>query len=195
MLPLIPLAISIVPEIGKWLFGPSNAAAKTVADVAGVIKTVTGADPTTDAGMAAVSSILAGKPELATQLQVQIAQIAAQREHDERDADNTAFAEQIADIKDARAQTVSLAGSNSAIKWAAPIVSIVILGGFGTVIALAMTRVLPTGSDRVVDTMLGTLVTMAAAVVNYWLGSSAGSEHKTDLLYHSTPTSNQGPTP
>jgi hypothetical protein len=35
--------------------------------------------------------------------------------------------------------------------------------------------------------LLGTLAAMATSVVGYWVGSSAGSDRKTDLLYNSTP--------
>jgi hypothetical protein len=35
--------------------------------------------------------------------------------------------------------------------------------------------------------LLGTLAAMATSTVSYWVGSSAGSQQKTDLLYRSTP--------
>ncbi|MBN8891091.1 MAG: hypothetical protein BGP12_08485 [Rhodospirillales bacterium 70-18] len=36
--------------------------------------------------------------------------------------------------------------------------------------------------------LLGTLAAMASAVVSYWVGSSAGSAQKTDMLFRSAPT-------
>jgi hypothetical protein len=38
--------------------------------------------------------------------------------------------------------------------------------------------------------LLGTLAAMATSVVSYWVGSSAGSAQKTDLLYRSNPAGN-----
>ena len=36
--------------------------------------------------------------------------------------------------------------------------------------------------------LLGTLAAMATSTVGYWVGSSAGSAQKTDLLYRSAPS-------
>jgi hypothetical protein len=53
---------------------------------------------------------------------------------------------------------------------------------------LALTRALPAGSETILNMLLGTLAAMATAVVSYWVGSSAGSAQKTDLLFKSTPS-------
>ena len=184
MLPLIPLAISLAPEIGKWLFGDKGE--QTAAAVARVVQTVTG---TTDETVA--QQVLARDPTVAAQLRVQLAQLAAQREQAAAQATLEALKAQIADVQSARAQTVSLAQAKSAVQWSAPVVSIVVLATFGVVMWAALTRSLPAGSETILNMLLGTLAAMATSVVGYWVGSSAGSERKTDLLYNSTPT----PTP
>jgi hypothetical protein len=185
MLALVPLAIQLVPEIAKWLFG--DTAAKTATAVAQVVQQVTGADPSTEAGVAAASAVLQGKPELASRLQVEIAQIAAAREKEQRDADAASLAAQLADVANARQQTVALAQAKSSLQWAPVVVSIVVLATFGTVMFLAITRALPAGSETILNMLLGTLAAMAANVVSYWVGSSAGSAQKTELLYRATP--------
>ena len=68
---LIPLALTLAPEIGKWLFG--DAGEKTAAAVAQVVQTVTG---TTDE--AAATAAIGRDPALAAQLRLQLAQLAAQ---------------------------------------------------------------------------------------------------------------------
>lgn len=187
MLPLIPLAIQLVPDIAKWLFGDD--AEKTSKAVAQVVQQVTGADTTTEAGIAAAAAVLSGKPELASQLQVQIAQIAAAREKEQRDTDAASLAARLADVASARAQTVALAQAKSAVQWAPVIISAVVLVTFGAVMWCALTRALPAGSETILNMLLGTLAAMATSVVAYWVGSSAGSAQKTDLLYRSAPMS------
>jgi len=183
---LIPLAISLAPEIGKWLFGSKGE--QTAQAVAQVVQTVTG---TTDDAVA--QQVIARDPTVAAQLRVQLAQLAAQQEQVARQADLDALKAQIGDVQNARAQTVALAQAKSAIAWAPPIVSIVVLATFGLVMWAALTRALPAGSETILNMLLGTLAAMATSVVGYWVGSSAGSERKTDLLYNSTPVAASTP--
>lgn len=58
----------------------------------------------------------------------------------------------------------------------------VVLVLFGTAMVLAFFRVVPAGSETVLNVLLGALGTMASQVVSYWVGSSAGSARKTELL-------------
>jgi uncharacterized membrane protein len=184
---LIPLALTLAPEIGKWLFGATG---ESVANaVAGVVQAVTGTSDT-----AAAQAALAANPTLATQVRVQLAQIAAQQEQAAAQATLDALKAQIGDVQSARAQTVSLAQARSAVQWAAPIVSVVVLTTFGLVMWAALTRALPSGSETILNMLLGTLAAMATSVVGYWVGSSAGSDRKTDLLYNSAPASAASPT-
>jgi hypothetical protein len=185
MLPLlVPLAIQILPQIGKWLFG--DKAADTIKQVGDVVSQVTGvADPHSSDGLASVEAVLQGKPELAAQIQVQLAQIAATREAEanraaeaQRAADVAQIQATIADTDSARKQTMALAASGSAIAWGAPIVSTLVLFTFGVVMWLAMTKALPPGSETILNMLLGTLGAMAVSVVSYWVGSSAGSARK-----------------
>jgi FlaG/FlaF family flagellin (archaellin) len=177
---LIPLVLTLAPEIGKFLFGDSGE--KTAAAVAQVVQSVTG---TTDEKVA--QAAINGNPQVAAQLRVQLAQLAAQQEQQARQAELDALSARLRDVADARAQTVALAQSHSAVQWAPVIVSFVVLATFGLVMAAALTRALPVGSETILNMLLGTLAAMATATVSYWVGSSAGSAQKTDLLYRSAP--------
>ena len=185
MLALLPLIMSIAPSIASWLFGPT--AAKTTADVVQAVGAVTGADTSTEAGITAAVATLQGKPELAAQLQVQLAGIAAAREKEQRDADAADLATRLADVASARAQTVALAQTKSNLQWAPAIISAVVLLTFGGVMVIALTAVLPAGSETLLNMLMGTLAAMATSVVSYWVGSSSGSDRKTDMIYKSTP--------
>jgi hypothetical protein len=177
---LIPLAISLAPEIGKWLFGDTGE--KTAAAVAQVVQSVTG---TTDDQVAQQS--INSNPQLAAQLRVQLAQIAAQQEQAARQADIDRMTAQLKDVADARSQTVALAQAKSAVQWAPVIVSFVVLATFGVVMWCALSRTLPAGSETILNMLLGTLAAMATSTVSYWVGSSAGSAQKNDMLYRSAP--------
>ena len=180
MLPLIPLVLSLAPEIGKWLFGAKG---ETVAGaVAQVVQTVTGTD---DA--AAAQAVVARDPDKASALRLELAKIAAAQEAAARQADLDAMKAQLADVASARAQTVDLAKAGSNVQWAPPVISAVVLVTFGSVMFLALTRSLPAGSETILNMLLGTLAAMATSVVSYWVGSSAGSQKKDVMLYQSTP--------
>lgn len=85
------------------------------------------------------------------------------------------------DRADARQQTVALAQAGSRIAWGAPLVSLVVLITFGVVLYRVLSA--PSGeTDPNAVMMLGALTTMASGVVQYWVGSSAGSAAKDKLL-------------
>lgn len=180
MLPLIPLAVSLAPELAKWLFGSEGE--KTASDVVAAIQTATGTSDVT-----AANQVLSCNSQVATDLRVKLAQIAADRERAANDAQLASLTAQLKDVANARALTSELAQSKSAVQWAAPIVSIVVLATFGSVMFLALTRALPAGSETLLNMLLGSLAAMTTSVVSYWVGSSAGSVQKTDLLYRSAP--------
>lgn len=177
---LIPLALSLAPEIGRYLFGSTGE--KTAAAVAQVVQAVTGTDD-----HAAAQAAIDANPQLAVQLRVQLAQIAAEQDAAARAAELDTMKAYLADVAGARAQTVDLAKAGSAVQWAPVLVSILVLGTFGLVMYVALSQSLPPGSETILNMLLGTLAAMATSVVGYWVGSSAGSARKTDLLAQSSP--------
>jgi hypothetical protein len=168
---LIPLVLSIAPEIADWLFGPSAGAATE--SVTKVVGAVTG---TTDPEAAAAA--LADKPELATQLKVQLAQIAAQDRQATRAAELDTLKASLSDVADARGQTEKLVQMGSGLAWSPVLLSGIVLMAFSLMIYVVLTRSLPEGSGPLANVLLGTLAAMASQVGNYWLGSSAASANK-----------------
>ncbi len=172
---LLPLALSIAPEISRWLFGKT--AAVTTDAVVQAVQAVTG---TSDAE--AASAVLQKDPAAAAQLRIQLAQIAADQDKAARAADLEQLAATFRDTSDARAQIVALSGQKTAIAWSAPIISAIVLMTFGGVMAVVLLYGMPAGSETAGNLMLGTLAAMATSVVSYWVGSSAGSARKDDRL-------------
>jgi hypothetical protein len=62
------------------------------------------------------------------------------------------------------------------------IISVIVLFGFAGFSFLAMKPDLAGVKESVVLFLLGAWSTMAAGVVNYWVGSSAGSAKKDDVI-------------
>jgi hypothetical protein len=179
--PLIPLAISLAPEIGKWLFG-GPAGEQIARAVEQAVASVTG---TSDE--AAAQQAIVRDPQLAMKLRLHLAQLAAQQDQAARRAELEELAIRFGDMRKVRGTVVASMNDRNTARWAAPIVSIVVLLTFAVVMWAALTRVLPAGSEAILNTLLGTLAAMATTVVGYWVGSSAGSAQKTDLLARGTP--------
>ena len=172
------IALDLAPEIGRWLFGPTSAPVTLAVQQA--IHAVRGADEP-----AAQAAALAD-PELAGQLRVQLARIAATQAAAAESAAEARLTAQLADVANARATTLQLAQSGSTIAWGAPVTSLVVLATSGGVVSLVLLHAIPPGSGPVLNVLLGTLAAMATNVVGYWVGSSAGSARKDDRLARQT---------
>jgi hypothetical protein len=158
---LIPLALSVAPELARWLCG--DGAEEIKAAIAKAVQTVTGtADPTASGAM------LQQNPAAQAQLRIQLVQLAAAR-------DNAARAVDLDTI------TAAVAPKRAAA-WSAPVISTVVLLTFASVMILVLTLGVPAGSETVANMLLGTLAAMATSVVSYWVGSSAGSARKEERL-------------
>ncbi len=121
-------------------------------------------------------------PDLAGQLRVELARIAATRAVAAESAAEARLSAQLTDVANARATTVQLAQFGSAMAWGAPVTSLVVLATFGCVVSMVLLHAIPAGSEPVLNVLLGTLAAMATNVVGYWVGSSAGSARKDDRL-------------
>src|ERR1700754_5025752 len=105
---LISLALTIAPELARWLFGET--AEKTTAAVTQAVQTMTGtSDPV------AAAAVLQRDPATASQLRVQLAQLAADQESAARAADLQTLTATLQNTADARNQTIVLAGQKSAV--------------------------------------------------------------------------------
>jgi hypothetical protein len=161
LLSLLPMLMKFAPDLIGLAFGGS---AEAVATKVG--KAASDVFGTTDA--AAISAQVAADPAKADAFQARL-----QAETDQLKAD-------LADVQSARAATTALAQAGSTIAWGAPVVSVAVTVGFIGILSVMTLRVVP--DSGVVNVLVGTLATAFGSVVNYWLGSSAGSHAKTQQL-------------
>lgn len=166
---LLPLLLNLAPTVAGWIMGDKTG--KAVGTVTDIIQKTTGieGDPT---------EALNAKPELVLELKKALIEAEAadkQRQHDEIMA-------QIADVANARSQTVELAKTGSSIAWGAPVVSVLAVGVFAGFIYLLFVKSLPDGMKDALMLMAGSAAAGFGSVLNYWLGSSAGSAQKTSLM-------------
>lgn len=182
MLPLIPLALSVVPELIKAIAGDrAGAVAGRVADV---VHAVTGTgDP------AEAQRLLVADPALATTLRVRLAEIALESEkaqllaaEQRRQAELAQLRTALEDTQGARSALSGLVEAGSTIAWGAPVVSVIVTGGFFVFLLALMWGGIDAGRDQtvanIVNIAVGALATAFATVVNFWLGSSQGSRNK-----------------
>jgi hypothetical protein len=165
---LIGLASSLVPHV----FGEDAKPA-----LAAVAQAITGA---TDE--AAQVEVLSSDPAAIAQFKVRVLEIAAEREAARLNAQTDELTARLADVAGARQQTVQLVQAGSGLSWGAPAISVVVLLAFSVLTGFVVSHSIPADSQPVAMVLLGTLGAMANQCVSYWVGSSAGSRRKTDML-------------
>lgn len=186
MLPLIPLALAVVPELIKAIAG--DRAGTVATQVAGIVQTVTG---TTDPIEA--QKKLAEDPALATTLRVRLAEIALEgekaqllAEEQRRQAELAQLQKALENTQGARTSLGDLVRAGSPIAWGAPVVSIIVTLGFFVFLIMLMWGGIATGENQtvanIINIAVGALATAFATVVNFWLGSSQGSRNKDDAV-------------
>lgn len=166
---LIPLLLNLAPTVASWVLGDKTG--KAVETVTGIIKQTTGSegDP---------SDALNANPELALQLKLAL----IKSEGEERQRQHDEVLAQLADIASARTQTIELAKTGSSIAWGAPVVSVLAVAVFGGFVAMLFVKAVPTEMKDALMLMAGSAAAGFGSVLNYWLGSSAGSAQKTSLV-------------
>ena len=100
------VALDLAPELGQWLFGPGSS--NTVKAVETAVQTVTGSADVGDQVQALTN------PDLARNLRIQLAGIAAARAASAAKAAQDQLVAQLADVANARATTVQLRSSRIA---------------------------------------------------------------------------------
>lgn len=183
-MPFLPLILGLVPELARWM-GGARAGAVTDA-VADAVRAIAGSDDP-----AAVRAAM-DDPVKATDLRVRLAEIAAEQDRAERQADLDEFRAEIADLANARQQTVSLAQSGSPLAWGAPIVTLAVFVIVGGTLYALFGGSLPDSQMAMV--LVGAVAAWGGQAVAYWLGSSASSRAKdttireaAENLAHSAP--------
>ena len=66
--------------------------------------------------------------------------------------------------------------------WTPRVLAYLVTCGFFSLLGYMVTRTTPSGSEQILDTMIGTLGTAWVGIITYYFGSSAGSDKKTDLI-------------
>jgi hypothetical protein len=165
MLALLPLALSVLPGLIDLVAG--HKAGRVAGTVASAVAQVTGTDDP-----ATAAAVLAD-PAKAAELRTRLAEIALEAKR-----------AKLADVANARQQTVTLAQSGSGIAWAAATISVVIVAGFfGCVVLLFMIeRTWDERTANLLNVLFGALISGFVQVCNYWLGSSAGSKASGDAV-------------
>ncbi len=165
----IVAALGLVAEFAPGLIKQfaGDKAGEVAEKVAGLAMSVTGEQDIDSAAAA-----LRANPELALQFKTRAAEI---------EVELVKIAAE--DRKDARAMATNLAASGHAMAWAPAVVSVIIVAAFGLMLYSIISGTgIPDGSKDIASVMLGTLGALAIKVGDYWLGSSAGSKQKTNLL-------------
>jgi hypothetical protein len=175
---LTPLALSLVPDLARWL--STGTAEQTESAISTTIQTITGsADPVAAATAVQNSQMIAGE------LRVALAKISADQEVSARASDLQALKAAIGDSAVGRVPALATSSQKSALAWSAPVVSGIVLLTFAAIMTFVLTHSLPAGSETMANMLLGTLSAMATSVVSYWVGSSAGSARKDEQIAQS----------
>jgi uncharacterized protein YqgC (DUF456 family) len=172
---IAPMAPTIGSILGGFIPVPGGAvlgqvAGKIVAEALGVPPTPEAVNTAVTTGDPAVVSAKLSEAETKMNAEVERFRLSVQ------------------DVQDARATTVKLDASGSSIAWGAPVISVVIVVGFFSVMSLLFiikTDFAP-ATVTLLNVLFGALIPAFGQVCNYWLGSSAGSANK-DAIIASSP--------
>jgi uncharacterized membrane protein len=186
---LIPLVLSLAPQLAGMIFGSKGADAS--AKIAGVVQTVVGtvADLNSPGGAAAAVAHLQANQQAAEELAARLADLHLQMQK-EQDAESDAIRRDVldelkvrlGDTGSARDMATELAKTHSGLAYGGVVVSVVIVAAFGCTTYAVLTSHLSASDGQFGSILVGTLAAMATQVANYWLGSSIGSNTKNALL-------------
>jgi hypothetical protein len=186
---LIPLVLSLAPQLAGMIFGSKGADA--TAKVAAVVQTVVGtaADLSAPGGVAAAVAHIQANPQASSDLAAKLADLQLQMQKEQDDAAQAQRQDaldelktRLADTGSARDMATELAKAHSGLAYGSVVVSIVIVAAFGATTFAVLTTHLSASDGQFGSILVGTLAAMATQVANYWLGSSQGSNAKNALL-------------
>jgi hypothetical protein len=180
MSPLIGIAAGLAPDIIKLIAGDTTGqfvdqVGKAVADTVG----------TTDAGEAQTK--LAANPAAQAALRQKLAELAL--EATKAQNAEAGHQRQDTDTQGARSALQALATTNATIARTAPIISYLVVAGFFiflfVLVALYWGKPVDANNQnnfivQIINIAVGALTAAFATVINFWLGSSAGSQKKDD---------------
>ena len=180
MNPLIGIAAGVVPDIIKLIAGDKTG---QLADQVG--KAVADAVGTTDAGEA--QKTLAASPTAQATLRQKLAELAVEAAKTQNAEADRQRQDTVSNTERARSALQALATTNTTIARTAPTISYLVIAGFFiflfVLVWLYWWGPSPGKNDfvvQIINIVVGALTAAFATVVNFWLGSSAGSQRKDD---------------
>ena len=180
MNPLIGIAMGLAPDIIKLIAGDTTG---QLADQVG--KAIADAVGTTNAGEAQTK--LAANPAAQVALRQKLAELAIEATKAQNADAGQRAQEALANTQSARSGLQALATTNSTIAWTAPTISYLVIGGFFAFLFVLVWLYWGKPVDnqnnfivQIINIAVGALTAAFATVVNFWLGSSAGSRKKDD---------------
>jgi lysozyme family protein len=183
MNPLIGVAVGVLPDIIKLIAGDRTG---QLGDQVGkAVSDILGTSNATDA-QAKLSTDAAAKTALQQRL-AELALEAAKAQNVEADQQRQ---DALTSTQGARSGLQALATTNSTIAWTAPTISYLVIFGFFIflfVLVWLYWGAKPADANnqnnfviQIINIAVGALTAAFATVVNFWLGSSAGSQKKDD---------------
>jgi len=183
MNPLIGVAVSMLPDIIKLIAGDKTG---QLADQVG--KAVSDTLGTTNAAEAQTK--LATDAAAKAALQQKLAELALEATKAQNAESDQQRQDALSNTQGARSGLQALATTNSTIAWTAPTISYLVIAGFFTflfVLVWLYWGAKPADPNnqnnfviQIINIAVGALTAAFATVVNFWLGSSAGSQKKDD---------------
>lgn len=171
MLPLLGIALNLVPTLAQWIGG--DKAGNVASQVADVAKQVLGTSEPD-----AVSKAIATDPNLALQFKLALANIEdkeRQRSHDELLA-------RIKDVQDARARDVAIVQSNGR-NWRADILAALSVGALCLCVWLVADNMnLPERAVNAIMFVAGVFAAAVRDVYNFEFGSNRSSKDKDQTI-------------
>jgi hypothetical protein len=150
--PLIPVAVSLLPSLAKWLAG--DKAGEVAARAAGVVQAVTGSADPNEVAMAI------SDPVKATELRIRLAEI-------EHNAEAAEYAD--------RANAREMAGKSSLIAWAQVSGAGIVLVLFGSMLMILAFRGAPTDQAGLFYYALGILSALVTQIGQFFYGNSTAA--------------------
>ena len=183
MNPLIGIAVGMLPDIIKLIAGDKTG---QLADQVG--KAVSDTLGTTNAAEAQTK--LATDAAAKAALQQKLAELALEATKAQNAESDQQRQDALSNTQGARSGLQALATTNSTIAWTAPTISYLVIAGFFTflfVLVWLYWGAKPADPNnqnnfviQIINIAVGALTAAFATVVNFWLGSSAGSQKKDD---------------
>ena len=183
MNPLIGIAVGMLPDIIKLIAGDKTG---QLADQVG--KAVSDALGTTNAAEAQTK--LATDAPAKAALQQKLAELALEATKAQNAESDQQRQDALSNTQGARSGLQALATTNSTNAWTAPTISYLVIAGFYTFLFVHVWLYWgakpadPNNQNnfviQIINIAVGALTAAFATVVNFWLGSSAGSQKKDD---------------